>query len=183
LLGREALVGDSLVKSLLSRETLVESLLSSNTLVESLLSSESLVESLLSSNTLVQSLLSSETLLLVGIRTEVVVLLVGLKTFVDDLMGVDGGLHDVLSEMLLGVLDDGDNALAVDDGLDFINNIGIDLLLNDGLVLKGVDGLGSCWFNDVPLDVMDNVLVNAAMKDRLYFHDVVITDCLLDDGC
>jgi len=101
---------------------------------------------------------------------------------VNDLVGVDGGLHNVLSEVLLSPLHNGHGTLAVDDGLNLINHIGVQLLLNNGLALNDAT-LGGSGLDDVLLDVMHNVLVDLTMDDGLNLHNSVLADCLLDYGC
>jgi len=119
---------------------------------------------------LLQSLLLESLLLDVG------------STLVDNLVSVDGGLHDVLGEMLLRALDHRDDSLAVDDGLNLIYNIGVNLLLHDGLVLVDTS-LSRGSLVVVLLDVVDDVLVYLTMKNGLYLNHSVVTDGLLNDGC
>ena len=128
---------------------------------------------------LLESLLQS--LLLETLLLESLLLDVG-STLVDNLVSVDGGLHDVLGEMLLRALDHRDDSLAVDDGLNLIYNIGVNLLLHDGLVLVDTS-LSRGSLVVVLLDVVDDVLVYLTMKNGLYLNHSVVTDGLLNDGC
>jgi len=165
LRGEGALRGESLVKSLLSGEVAL--------VPSGLLRGEALLSN--------KSLLASESLLRIEVLLDAKVLDDRRSALVDDLVGVDGGLGDVLSQVLLGALDDGDDPLAVNDGLDLIHDLSVDILLNDRLVLEDAllrrSGLG-----DVLLDVMHDIVVHGAVQNGLHLHYAVLADCLLDDG-
>jgi len=148
--------------------------------LESLLKTKSLsLESLLlketrgARKTLVESLVQA--LLLNDVS------LVGLS-LIDDLTSVNGGLRDVLAEMLLGSLKDGDDSLAVNDGLDFIDGGGVNLFLDDGGALDDVVLGKGCGLHDVLLNVMDDVVIDFTVENGLHFHHTIVSDGLLNDG-
>jgi len=95
---------------------------------------------------------------------------------------VDGGLHDVLREMLLHALGDWDYALTVNDGLDFVDNVRVNLLLNHGVQLHDTSHIRSGGLSDVLLDMMHDVVINFAVDNRLDLNDAVVADSLLDNG-
>jgi hypothetical protein len=97
-------------------------------------------------------------------------------------VGVDGGLDHALGQVLLGVLHDGHDSLAVDDGLDFINYIRPHSLLQAGRHFYDASLVGSGGLLDVLLNVVDHVPVNLAVDDGLHLHDAVLPDGLLHDG-
>jgi len=98
-------------------------------------------------------------------------------------MRVDGGLRDVLREVLLRALDHGDHPLTMDDGLDFSDYVCVQILLNDGLALDDAALGGRGGLLDVLLDVMHDVVVNGAVEDGLHLNHAVLADCLLHDWC
>jgi len=104
-----------------------------------------------------------------------------IRPLVDDLMGMDGWLHDALGEVLLDPLRYWHDALAVDDRLDFINYVGNNILLKEGRSLNNTSQRRGWGFHDMLLDVMHDVLVDLAMDNRLYFNHSIIADCLLND--
>jgi len=154
-----------------------ESLLSELLTLEPLLSLELLsLEALLSLELLsLEALLSLETLLL-----ETLCLGVG-GALVNDFVGVDGGLHHALGRVALSVLHDGHCTFAVDHGLNFVDDVLHNGLLNDWLILDGSTKEGRRLLHDVLLNVVDHVLVDLSVDDRLDFHYFVLPDCLLHD--
>jgi len=102
-------------------------------------------------------------------------------TLIDDLMGVDGGLDDVLGRVLLGTLYDGHHTLTVDDGLHLIDYVGVNFLLDNRWSLNH-PSLSRGHLSVVLLNVMDNVLVNLSVDNRLDLNDTVTTDGLLYNG-
>jgi len=98
-------------------------------------------------------------------------------------VGVDGGFDDALSKMLLSTLDDRDNTLTVDDGLDFVNHVGNNVLLDEGGSLNHTTHVGGGCLRDVLLNVMDDVLVDLTVNNRLHLNDAVLSDGFLYDRC
>jgi len=96
---------------------------------------------------------------------------------------MEGGLDNALVHVLLDVLGDGHHTLAVDDGLDFINNISAHGLLDHGGLLDQAALVGGRGLLDVPLDVVHDALVDLAVHDGLHLHDAVAADLLVDHGC
>jgi hypothetical protein len=209
LLTLESLLSETLLcetllsETLLSETLLCETLLCETLLSESLLLNESLLvgleagfarDALLTCKSLLAETLACETLLplkttgLQPLLTETLSLetllaetlaVVG-TTLVDDLVSVDGGLGDVLSHVTLLVLNYRYHTLAVDDGLDFVDEIGLQVLLDDGLTLDDSALCGSMLVI-VLLDVMHDVSIDLSMQYRLHLNYSVVTDFLLDD--
>jgi len=100
---------------------------------------------------------------------------------VHHLVSVDGGLYDVLRLVALSTLDDGHNPLAMNDGLDFLDVIGVDLLLHNGCTLDNATHVGGTWLLNVPLNVVDDVVIDLTMDYRLHFNDTILPHGLLDD--
>lgn len=101
---------------------------------------------------------------------------------IDDLVGVDGGLDDSLGQVLLDSLCHGDHSLSVDDGLNLIDDVGVDVLLDDGLLLDDTTHVGGGGLLDVLLNVVNDVFVDFSVNNGLDLDDLVLSDGLLDDG-
>jgi len=95
---------------------------------------------------------------------------------------VDGGLDDALGEVLLHTLGYGHNTLAVDDGLDFIDNVGNYGLLHEGRSLNDSTHVRSRSLNNVLLNVVYNILIDLTMENGLHLNHPVSADALLHDG-
>jgi len=121
-----------------------------------------------------EPLLSRQALLLAG-QT---LLLVGCG-LIHDFVGVNSGLHHTLGVMCLCFLHDGNCSLTVDDGLDLVNHVGDHVGLHDSGSLHHTAHVGSRGFLDVLLNVMDDVLVNLTVNNRLHFYDAIIADGFL----
>jgi hypothetical protein len=91
-------------------------------------------------------------------------------------------MHDVLGDVPLLVLEHGHDSLAVNDGLYLVDEVGVHGLLDDGLALDH-GAQGRRWLVVVPLDVMNDVLVDLTMQDRLHLYHPVVSDGLLHDRC
>jgi len=104
-----------------------------------------------------------------------------LRLLVGDLAGVDGVAHDALGEVLLGALDVGDGDLAVDDGVDFVYDVGADGVLDEGRSLDDASHVRGGGLLDVLLNMMHHSSVYFTMDDRLHFNDSVTADGFLDD--
>ena len=63
-----------------------------------------------------------------------------------------------------------------------IDNVGVDLLLNNGVLLDHTTHVGGGGLLDVLLNVVNNILVDLTMDDGLHLNDLVVSDGLLDDG-
>jgi hypothetical protein len=63
-----------------------------------------------------------------------------------------------------------------------INNVGIDLLLNNGVHLDDTSHVGGAGLCDVLLNVMHDVLVDFTMEHGLHLCDPVVSRGLLYDG-
>jgi len=168
----EALVAETLLLEALVAETLLLETLVSETLLEALVS-ETLLEALVAEALLLEALLL-QTLLAEPLLERVVAL-------VDHLVGMDGGLAEVLGDVLFCTLNHGDHPLAMDDGLNLVNDVGMNLMLDNRLILDDAALAGS-RFMDMLLDVMDDVVVYRAVENRLHFHHAVVPHCLLHDG-
>ena len=57
------------------------------------------------------------------------------------------------------------------------------MLFDNGLAFKDLALRGKSSLNDVLLNVMNDVLVDLTMDDRLHLNYAVLSDSLLDDGC
>jgi len=97
-------------------------------------------------------------------------------------VSVDGGLDDVLHEVLLRALHYRHHALSVNDRLNLIDDVGLHLLLNDGLVLKDTALTGGRRLLNVFLNVMHHVVIYTPVQHWLYLHHSVLAYGLLDDG-
>jgi hypothetical protein len=98
-------------------------------------------------------------------------------------VSVDGWVSDAFHEMLLSTLDHGDDPLAMNDGLNFVDNIGVYLLLNNGRALPDSTHARGGWFLNVLLNVMHHILFQIAGDDRWYVHNTVSANMLLDNWC
>jgi len=169
----EALVAETLLLEALVAETLLLEALVAETLLLEALVSETLLEALVAEALLLEALLL-QTLLAEPLLERVVAL-------VDHLVGMDGGLAEVLGDVLFCTLNHGDHPLAMDDGLNLVNDVGMNLMLDNRLILDDAALAGS-RFVDMLLDVMDDVVVYRAVENRLHFHHAVVPHCLLHDG-
>jgi len=106
---------------------------------------------------------------------------IGVRGLVHDLVRVHGGLCEAFREVRLHALGHGHYALAMDDWLDFVNNIHLDSLLDDGIPLIYPSHGWSGGLLYVLLNVVDDVVVHTPVEDGLHLHYSVISDALLDD--
>jgi len=62
--------------------------------------------------------------------------------------------------MLFGSFNHRHHPLAVDDWLNFVDDVGVDLLLDDGLALNDTSLTGGGLFMDVLLNVVHDVVIH-----------------------
>lgn len=63
-----------------------------------------------------------------------------------------------------------------------VNDVGVDLLVDDGVPLDHSSHVGSGCLLDVFLNVVDDTSVDLTMEDGLHLDNPVIADSLLHDG-
>jgi hypothetical protein len=129
-----------------------------------------------------EALLTCQTLLQASILLEASEALLVAYALVGDLVSMDGGLHDALSRMLFLTLDEWHGSLAVDDRLDFIYYVRHHSLFEARSHLHHSSHRWRRGFLDVPLDVVDHVLVDFPVDDGLHFDYAVLADGFLYDG-
>jgi len=208
-LAQEALLACEALLSLLSREALLsrqaglgtrEALLTGQSrlqalgrlalALQALLAGQSWLQALLTREALLagkalltrEALLTCQAWLQASILLEASEALLVACALVGDLVSMDGRLHDALSRMLLLTLDEWHDSLAVDDRLDFIYYICHHSLFEARSHLHHSSHRWRRGFLDVPLDVVDHVLVDFPVDDGLHFDYAVLADGFLYDG-
>jgi len=96
---------------------------------------------------------------------------------------VYGGLGHALHHVCFHSLMDWHDNLAVDDGLDLIDYVGVNGLLDDGVPLVDSPTHGRCCrFMDMLLNMMDHIMVHVPVDNGLYLHYPIISYVLFYNG-